>query len=78
MIHLLLKILTITKCNNRTSVLCKHIKMENYGICRFMLGLKGPKHDKLDKTLQHFHNDSRVNTSQVHGLTWVTEMAVAA
>ena len=30
--------------------------MENNGICRFMLGLKGPKDDKLDKTLQHFRN----------------------
>jgi len=30
--------------------------IENYVICRFMLGLKGPEHDKMDKTSQDWEN----------------------
>ena len=45
-----------------------------------MLGLKGPEHDKMDKTSQHWENSIcwREKASRVQKLTWVTEMAVAA
>ena len=44
---------------------------ENYGMCKIMLGIKGPKHSMLDKASQHLehHKDLRVMTSQVQTLT---------